>query len=119
MQVTPKGVLQVTQLILFCTAAPVAAPEQLSLATKTSTSLTLQWNPPPFEDTNGPIQYYVVRLRELDTNTTLASRNTFTRQITFNQLHPYYVYQATLAAYTVGIGPYTLPITVQLEQEGN
>ena len=39
-------------------------------------------------------------------------------QITFINLHPYYVYQCVVAAYTIGIGPYTLPVTVQLAQEG-
>ena len=44
--------------------------------------------------------------------------NTFTTQITFSQLHPFYTYRCTVATYTVGIGPYTMPITIQLDQEG-
>ena len=80
--------------------------------------MTLSWNPPPFEDTNGPIQYYTVRVTEVDTNTTLPARNSFNTQITYTNLHPYYIYRCTVAAYTVGIGPYTQAITVQLAQAG-
>jgi len=97
--------------------APTAAPEQLTASSRTSTSLTLTWNPPPFEDPNGPIQYYRVNVTEVDTNTTLASRTTFATQITYRNLHPYYIYRCTVATYTVGIGPYAAPITVQLNQE--
>ncbi len=104
--------------ISFLNLAPTAAPEQLSLASKSSTSLTLSWNPPPFEDTNGAIQYYTVRVTEVDTNTTFPERNSFNTQITFNNLHPYYIYRCTVAAYTIGLGPYTQAITVQLNQEG-
>ena len=102
----------------FSDLAPIAAPERLSLTSRSSTSLTLSWNPPPFEDTNGAIQYYTVRVTEVDTNTTFAPRNSFNTQITYSNLHPYYIYQCTVAAYTIGIGPYTQAITVQLDQEG-
>ncbi len=98
--------------------APIAAPELLSVSISTSTSLTLTWNPPPFGDTNGVIQYYTVRLTELDTNTAFPPRNVNSGQTSFINLHPYYVYQCTVAAFTVGEGPYTLPITIQLAQEG-
>ena len=104
--------------VLLKTIAPSAAPELLSLVSKTSSSLTLSWNSPPFEETNGPIQYYTVRVTEFDTNTTFPARNSFNTQITFSNLHPYYIYQCTVATYTIGIGPYTQPISVQLDQEG-
>ena len=107
-----------TGFVIVYIAAPTAAPEQLTSISFTSRSLTITWNPPPFEDTNGAIQYYTVRVREVETNTSFPLRNTFTRQITYTQLHPYYTYQCSVAAYTVGYGPYTRPITVQLAQEG-
>lgn len=97
--------------------APVASPQQLT-ASRNSTSLTLSWNPPPFEDTNGRIQHYIVVVTELDTNTTLPPMTSTSTQITISSLHPHYVYQCIVAAYTVGIGPYTHPITIQLNQEG-
>lgn len=99
--------------------APVAAPQQLSVSRRNSTSLTLSWAPPPFEDTNGQIQHYTVLVTELDTNTALPPVNTASTEFTFDGLHPYYVYRCTVAAYTVGIGPYAPAITVQLSEEGN
>jgi receptor-type tyrosine-protein phosphatase Q len=98
-------------------SAPVAAPQQLAVS-QNSTSLTLSWNPPPFEDSNGIIQYYVILVTELDTNTSLPPRNSFTTQLTITNLHPHYTYQFIVAAYTVGMGPFTTPVTVQLDQGG-
>ena len=85
---------------------------------KNSTSLTLSWSPPPFEDTNGQIQYYIVLVTELDTNTSLAPVTALSAQVTVDNLHPYYSYLCAVAAYTVDVGPYTAPITTQLDQEG-
>lgn len=48
----------------------------------------------------------------------LTPKTTYFQLISFDNLHPYYTYQCTVAAYTVGVGPYTLPITVQLDPEG-
>ena len=101
----------------FHPLAPIAAPQQLSV-TRTSTSITLSWNPPPFEDSNGLIQYYTIQVTELDTNTTLPPIKSYSTEYTVNNLHPYYVYQCTVAAYTTDNGPYTPSITVQLSQEG-
>ena len=84
----------------------------------TSTSFTVTWNPPPFEDTNGPILYYTVQVTEVETGQQLVSRSTSDTQITFINLHPYYIYEFTVAAYTIGIGPYTMPINIQLDPEG-
>jgi len=97
--------------------APVAAPEQLAVS-KTSTSFNVTWSPPPFEDTNGEIQSYTVYVTELDTGVQFVPTSTSDTQITFTGLHPYYTYQFTVAAYTIGIGPFTIPINVQLEPEG-
>lgn len=104
-------------IIFFFLSAPIAAPQQVTVF-KNSTYLTLSWNPPPFEDTNGLIQYYIILVTELDTNTSLPPVTSFSTEITLNDLHPYYIYQCMIAAYTSAIGPYTSPVTVQLDQEG-
>lgn len=38
--------------------------------------------------------------------------------ITISGLHPFYHYKCNVSAVTIGAGPYTLPITVQLLQAG-
>ncbi len=105
-------------IFLSLPAAPIAAPQQLTVMSKNSTSLSLTWNPPPFEDTNGLIQYYTILIIELDTGTSLPTMNPTIGQATFNNLHPYYAYQCRVAAFTIDIGPYTPAITVQLDQAG-
>ena len=102
---------------LLLPSAPLASPQQLAVS-KNATSLSLSWSPPPYEDTNGNIQYFVISVTEVDTNTTFPPINSSSTRITLNRLHPYYVYKCAVAAYTVDIGPFTTPITVQLDQEG-
>lgn len=75
------------------------------------------WNSLPFEDTNGVIQYFMVRIIEKET----AKQYTLTATATivvFNNLHPYYNYECSVAAYTIALGPYSDVITVQLDEEG-
>jgi len=98
-------------------SAPIAAPQQFLLA-RTSTSITLSWSPPPYEETNGIIQYYTLMIVELDTNTTLPPIQSNTTEFTVFNLHPHYLYQCSVAAYTTEIGPFSPPITTQLLQNG-
>lgn len=93
-----------------------APPEQLS-SLRTSSSLTLQWIAPPFEQTNGAIQYYEIEVTELDTGMMFTTTSTGI-VIQIPNLHPHYTYVSRVAAFTVGIGPYSDPITVQLDPAG-
>ena len=97
---------------------PIASPDEFSAAIIGSDSVTLIWDPPPFEETNGVIQYYSIRVTELETARLIDLRSNITRA-TFTNLHPYYTYQCIVAARTIALGPYTDPITVQLLEEGN
>ena len=85
---------------------------------KTSTSISLSWSPPPYEDTNGDIQYYTLMIVEVDTNTTLPPILSYTTEFTVSNLHPHYIYQCSVAAYTTENGPFSPPVTIQLLQEG-
>ena len=116
-ELPPPDNYKLTPPSLLLHSAPIVAPQHLT-ASKNSTSLTLSWNPPPFEDTNGLIQHYTILVTEMDTNSSFSPMDSFTTQITINNLHPYYVYRCMVSAYTVGFGPYSQPITVQLNQEG-
>ena len=97
---------------------PIASPDQFSAATIASDFLTLTWVPPPFEETNGVIQYYSIRVTELETGQLFNLRSNVTN-ITLTNLHPYYTYQCRIAARTISLGPYSDPITIQLLEEGN
>ena len=103
--------------IIIIAAVPTAPPEELS-AIVTADSLVLMWSPPPFEQTNGLIQFYALTITELDTGRVYTS--TSVRVVTeIGDLHPYYTYHCAIAAYTIGIGPYSdTNFTVQLKEKG-
>ena len=104
-------------VLSFCMfSAPTAPPDQLS-ALVSADSLTLMWNSPPFEDTNGVIQYYMARIVEKETGKqfTLTATSTV---VVFNNLHPYYKYECSVTAYTIAFGPYSDVIILQLDEEG-
>ena len=78
------------------------------------------WAPPDQEYRNGIITEYHVDITEVDTNTAYASyiisgSNT---QIGVTTLHPYYQYNFTVAAYTVGKGPVSGGLVIRTFQDG-
>ena len=82
------------------------------------TQVMLSWSPPPRVNINGDLQYYAVKVTEVETSRqwTFYSVNTF---ITVGGLHPYYNYCSQVAAHTViGNGPFTDPFYVQTEETG-
>ena len=72
----------------------------------TSTLITLQWAPPPVEDINGIIVFYMVEVTEVLTNTSWTF-HAVTTHINIGPLHPYYTYRCRVAAFTIGVGPFT------------
>ena len=97
---------------------PTGYPQDITIIDVTSTTLTLTWHPPLFEETNGLIRYYVVKVFEVETGLTSILTSNVTSIHTRN-LHPYYRYVCNVAAYTIGIGPYSDGVTVQLAEEGS
>ena len=96
---------------------PTAPPQDITADVVTSTSMTLTWNPPPFENTNGFIRYYMIQITEVETLTSFT-RTSNTTEITVEDLHPYYTYECTIAAHTIDVGPYSDVITIQLFEDG-
>ena len=97
---------------------PIAPPDEFSVVTIASDFLTLTWVPPPFEETNGVIQYYSIQVTELETGQLFNLRSNVTN-ITITDLHPYYTYQCSVAVYTISPGPYSDSLTIQLLEEGS
>lgn len=83
----------------------------------TAESFTLTWAPPPIEETNGVIRNYVIAVTEIDTGR-VFTENSNTTQVTLAGLHPFYTYECRIAAETVGIGPYSTQIVLQLSEDG-
>ena len=63
------------------------------------------------------IRQYLINVTELETGANFLQVSTAT-QFTLYSLHPYYTYEFTLAAVTVGVGPASIPITVRTDEDG-
>ena len=83
----------------------------------TETSFTLTWQPPSFEGSNGVIRQYVIQVLEVDTGMTFMETSNVT-EVILEGLHPFYSYSCRIAAETIGVGPFSFPITVQLNEDG-
>ena len=105
------------QGIQFYPAAPSAPPSLPVVFGTTHNSLSLNWEAPPFEETNGAIQNYVISIHEVETGRNFTA-NSNTTQVTLEPLHPYYTYMCSIAAETVARGPFSEHITIQLPEAG-
>ena len=96
---------------------PTGAPSDVAATLVTSTTVTVAWSPPSFDLQNGLIRYYNITVTEHETARIiwLLENNT---QITVDGLHPYYYYSVQVAAVTIGIGPFSDPVSVQLLESG-
>lgn len=103
--------------VLTDESVPIAPPQEVTADEVASMYLTLTWNAPPFEETNGIIRYYMIRVSELETGTSFFVTSNET-EVTIPELHPYYTYECNVAAYTIDLGPYSTSITIQLLEEG-
>ena len=81
-----------------------------------STSARVSWQPPPFEDRNGIISGYHVRVIGLNTpnNDVLPPVNA--TMLLVEGLHPFYAYRFSVAAVTVAIGPFSTAVTQKLPE---
>ena len=101
---------------LVCTA-PSAPPQAVSGNAISTTLITLQWSQPPPIDVNGVIVKYAVRVVEIYTG---QIYNLFTHNMHINvgPLHPYYIYECTIAAHTIATGVFSSPINVTTQETG-
>ena len=93
-------------------AAPYSSPQNLSAASLTSTSITLQWLPPPDHLLNGIIRYYHILISdptEVTVHDSLVDGGEL--EVFVDDLHPYFLYNCSIAAVTVEDGP---PSSIQI-----
>ena len=89
----------------------------MKLVDITSTSVQLQWEPPPPLYHNGLIRSYTVLCTELETNRTITETSAVT-EMTLRDLHPYYTYNCSVAAVTVREGPFSDSIITKTLEDG-
>ena len=97
---------------------PTGVPQNVIAGAASSTSITLRWEAPSADLQNGIIRSYNISVVELETGRVwLFTTNNVDRLLVVNQLHPFYTYNCTIAAYTVGPGPSSF-VSVQTLPEG-
>jgi len=112
---------------------PSATPSNIQLVVKSPHSIVLSWNQPPLEQQNGQIFFYHMLITETQVFysedgavfTTVGNDIEMIYNVTgFNaqlidMLHPSYNYTVRVAAVTsVGIGPFSTPMTVTTFEDG-
>ena len=71
-----------------------------------SSSIRLTWEPPRPEDQNGIIVAYNITITEAETGRVTYFQKEGTESLLIvNFLHPYYTYQCSISAETIGPGP--------------
>ena len=108
-----------TILTVITLSAPSAPPQNVVGTVFNSSALSISWRPPPFGSQNGVIVGYTISILELVTSNlrTVETDGPHT-EIFITSLHPYYLYEFTVAAQTVAIGQFSSRSTVRTDEDG-
>ena len=96
---------------------PETPPKNFTASAISSKSAHLSWLPPPREHRNGLIRHFWINITEINTGRKFTKTLSSTATV-LSSLHPYYTYQFSVAAYTVGLGPFTTAIVLKMPQDG-
>lgn len=93
----------------------MVAPANLAVSVVSATAVYLSWS--SVFTPVGDVRDYTVRLLEIDTGlvTDIRSTNTY---ITV-PVHPAYSYNCSVAAVTVGRGPFSAAVSINTPEDGN
>ena len=102
-----------------CFIAPTAPPLSLTANSESSTSLSLQWLPPPEDGSNGIIIAYSVNVTHASNGDSIEFTDIQDPYLTVESLRPYTQYSCSVAAHTViGMGPYSIPLLALTNEDG-
>ena len=96
---------------------PSDVPENITLSAQSATSVLVAWQPPAVDARNGIIVGYTVGVVGVQTSEEF-DRSTNETEILITGLHPFYAYRFTVAARTVGLGPYSTSLQLSLPGGG-
>ena len=100
-------------------AAPDAPPMNVSVdhSSISYDGFTLQWSLPEPRYQNGPIDFYLITMVEVETGIVTNYTSSSTSYY-ISHLHPAYTYWCVVAAYTVGLGPFSSYIVLTTAEYG-
>ena len=94
--------------------APTSSPLNVTVTVVSSVAISVTWHPPLIQDQNGIITSYIIQLYDtVNDQTTLYEREGHHSQIVIDELHPYYMYDVSMAAETVDLGPFSTTQSIQ------
>jgi len=82
-----------------------------------STTIQLCWEPPPLADQNGVIHSFLINIIVTETGSFFQLHSEM-NTLNILTLHPYYTYILTVAAVTIGPGPYGEAVTIHMPEDG-
>ena len=92
--------------LLVLNAVPTGIPQLVEAVAVSSSSIRITWAAPLEEEQNGVIRSYYINVTEVPTGNMFEIIAHGDETITMvDMLHPYYVYECAVAAYTIGLGP--------------
>jgi len=93
-------------MFCFFYKVPSGPPVGVRAISNTSSSLMMYWQPPRQELQNGQIISYHITVSEVETGMVLSfSIDPDDTSFLVGNLHPFYNYNCSVAAFTVGMGP--------------
>lgn len=103
--------------ILLChNTEPSDAPQSVAVGVVNATSVQISWQSPPPEHRNGIIAGYAVRMVGLHSGDNIDFPLTNGTEMVVEGLHPFYAYRFSVAAFTVGLGPFSNAVTQKLPE---
>ena len=82
-----------------------------------STEALLKWLPPPDEHHNGIIVSYNVHITGVNSGEDI-DLTAHDLQLLVTDLHPFYSYEFSVAAFTIAVGPFSDPVVLQMPEAG-
>lgn len=96
---------------------PSGSPREISGVAINSSTLALTWQPPAPDQLNGVLSSYLFNVTETETGLQYQISTDLPSYI-LEGLHPFYRYSFTIAAVTVGAGPFSEIFSFQMPQDG-
>ena len=95
---------------------PSDAPQSIAVRVLNPTSVLISWQPPLPEHRNGIIVGYAVQMIGLNSDDNMDFPLTNDTEMIIEELHPFYAYRFSIAAVTVGLGPFSTAVTQKLPE---